>query len=96
MLVTWVSPVASAGGVLLPGDVITQFDGAPIASDGTTPFRTGERIMFSYLISQRFVGDMIKVRMVLPSSRSHRLGVCSSVMWGCSPLPVCCSDSHIC
>ena len=30
-----------------------------VSCDGTVAFRTGERIMFSYLVSQRFVGDKI-------------------------------------
>jgi PDZ domain len=62
VLLTYVDPTASAGGQLQEGDVLAHFDGAPVSSDGTTPFRTGERIMFSYLVSQRFVGDTVKVR----------------------------------
>jgi hypothetical protein len=29
-----------------------SFDGVDIANDGTVPFRSGERISFSYLVSQ--------------------------------------------
>jgi hypothetical protein len=38
--------------VLRPHDVITAFDGVDISNDGTVAFREGERICFSYLISQ--------------------------------------------
>ncbi len=39
-------------------------DGIEIASDGTVPFRTGERIAFSYLISTKFVGDECSMRVL--------------------------------
>ncbi len=34
-------------------DVLLSFDGVDIASDGTVPFRSGERISFSYLVSEQ-------------------------------------------
>ena len=61
VLVTHVAATGSAAGVLRQGDVLMAFGGAPISCDGTTPFRTGERIMFSFLVSQRFVGDRVTV-----------------------------------
>ncbi|KAJ6375588.1 hypothetical protein OIU77_000548 [Salix suchowensis] len=44
-------------------DIILSFDRVDIANDGTVPFRHGERIGFSYLISQKYTGDnaVIKV-----------------------------------
>lgn len=33
-------------------DILLAFDGVAIANDGTVPFRSGERISFSYLVSQ--------------------------------------------
>ncbi|KAG9160520.1 hypothetical protein Leryth_019476 [Lithospermum erythrorhizon] len=58
-----VEPTAPESKVLKPSDVILSFDGVDIANDGTVPFRHGERIGFSYLVSQKFTGDkaMIKV-----------------------------------
>lgn len=36
-----------------------SFDGVDIGSDGTVPFRSGERISFTYLISQKYTGDTV-------------------------------------
>jgi hypothetical protein len=36
-----------------------SFDGVEIGSDGTVPFRSGERISFTYLISQKYTGDEV-------------------------------------
>eukprot|EP00884_Botryococcus_braunii_P000841 jgi/Botrbrau1/10758/Bobra.180_2s0023.1 len=57
VLVRFVAPTFPAAGVLRPGDIIMRFDGVPVASDGTVPFRTGERIAFGYLISQKYTGE---------------------------------------
>ncbi|XP_057416006.1 protease Do-like 9 [Lotus japonicus] len=58
-----IDPTAPESKVLKPSDVILSFDGVNIANDGTVPFRHGERIGFSYLISQKYTGDnaVIKV-----------------------------------
>ncbi|KAJ6888642.1 protease Do-like 9 [Populus alba x Populus x berolinensis] len=58
-----IDPTAPESEVLQPSDIILSFDGVDIANDGTVPFRHGERIGFSYLISQKYTGDnaMIKV-----------------------------------
>lgn len=37
--------------VLKPHDVITAFEGVPIANDGTVAFREGERMSVSHLVS---------------------------------------------
>lgn len=57
VLVRNVNPTSRAAGVLKRDDVVMKFDGVTISCDGTVPFRTGERIAFSYLISQKYVGD---------------------------------------
>jgi len=57
-LVRRVDPTAPAAEVLAAGDVLLAFDGVAIGADGTVPFRDGERIAFSYLTSQKFVGDV--------------------------------------
>ena len=59
VLVARVDPTAPAAAVLRRGDVILAFDGVEVSSDGTVPFRRGERIAFSYLVSQKFVGDSV-------------------------------------
>lgn len=57
VLVRKVAPLSNAASLLKPGDIIMSFDNVQIASDGTVPFRTGERIAFSYLTSQKFTGE---------------------------------------
>ncbi|KAL5725242.1 Protease Do-like 9 [Ranunculus cassubicifolius] len=49
---------------LLPSDTILSFDGVDIANDGTVPFRYGERIGFSYLISQKYTGEEAVVKVL--------------------------------
>ncbi|KAL3642463.1 Protease Do-like 9 [Castilleja foliolosa] len=58
-----IDPTAPEFEVLKPSDVILSFDGVDIANDGTVPFRHGERIGFSYLVTQKYTGDnsVIKV-----------------------------------
>ena len=56
VLVRTLNPTSDAASVLRPDDVITRFDGIDISNDGTVPFRTGERIAFSYLISNKYIG----------------------------------------
>lgn len=74
VLVRDVLPVSHAAGVLQQGDIIMRFDGVQLANDGTVPFRSGERIAFSYLTSQKFVGDMVEV-FVLRDSKEVTVNV---------------------
>lgn len=57
-----IEPTAPESHVLKPSDVILSFDGVNIANDGTVPFRHGERIGFSYLVSQKYTGDRALVK----------------------------------
>ncbi|KAK9925241.1 hypothetical protein M0R45_033570 [Rubus argutus] len=59
-----IEPTSPESLVLKPSDVILSFDGVNIASDGTVPFRHGERIGFSYLVSQKYIGDNALVRVL--------------------------------
>lgn len=59
-----VAPTAASSGILAPDDVITAFDGVPVANDGTVLFRTGERIAFGHLISQKYTGERAAVTVV--------------------------------
>ncbi|KXZ44654.1 hypothetical protein GPECTOR_64g148 [Gonium pectorale] len=61
VLVRGVNPSSAVAGVLRPDDVLLSFDGTPISNDGTVPFRTGERIAFSHLITSKFVGDVARL-----------------------------------
>ncbi|GMG99341.1 hypothetical protein Nepgr_001181 [Nepenthes gracilis] len=59
-----IEPTAPESQVLRPSDVILSFDGVNIANDGTVPFRHGERIGFSYLVSQKYTGDNARVKVL--------------------------------
>ena len=52
-----VEPTSPASEVLSEGDILMSFEGTDIANDGTVPFRSGERISFSYLISQKYTDE---------------------------------------
>ncbi|KAL7191995.1 hypothetical protein ACSBR2_023960 [Camellia fascicularis] len=69
-----VDPTAPESAVLKPSDIILSFDGVDIANDGTVPFRHGERIGFSYLISQKYTGDIATVK-VLRNSEAFEFNV---------------------
>ena len=43
--------------VLQRGDIVLAVNGNRVASDGSVLFRNGERILFSWLFAQLFVGD---------------------------------------
>ncbi|KAK3033550.1 hypothetical protein RJ639_032398 [Escallonia herrerae] len=62
-----VEPTAPESNALKPSDIILSFDGVNIANDGTVPFRHGERIGFSYLVSQKYTGDNALVKVLRDS-----------------------------
>jgi len=64
VLIRSVAPTAAAASVLKADDIVTHFDGVPVANDGTVPFRTGERIAFAFLISKKFAGDTARLRVI--------------------------------
>ncbi|CAN1217663.1 Protease Do-like 10, mitochondrial, partial [Linum perenne] len=53
VLVSKINPLSDAHKILKKDDILLAFDGVPIASDGTVPFRNRERIPFDYLISMK-------------------------------------------
>ncbi|KAK1404455.1 DegP protease 9 [Heracleum sosnowskyi] len=57
-------PTAPDSHLLKQSDVFLSFDGVDIANDGTVPFRDGERIGFSYLVSQKYTGDKALVKIL--------------------------------
>uniref|UniRef100_A0ACD5ZRG7 Uncharacterized protein n=1 Tax=Avena sativa TaxID=4498 RepID=A0ACD5ZRG7_AVESA len=59
-----IEPTASESGCMQPSDIILSFDGIDIANDGTVPFRHGERIGFSYLVSQKYTGEKAHVKLL--------------------------------
>ena len=66
LLVKLVHPTSGAAAAdVRKGDVVTHIDGVQLANDGTVPFQAGGgRISFSYLLSQRYVGDQTTVRVL--------------------------------
>jgi len=52
-------------------DVLMEVDGVPIANDGTFQFRTGERLSFSYLVSRRYVGEEIPLKILREGRPMH-------------------------
>ena len=64
ILIRKINPTSPAFTVLKPDDVLMKFDGVEISSDGTVPFRTGERIAFSHLISQLYIGDEVEIEVL--------------------------------
>jgi hypothetical protein len=63
VLIRRVEPTAPAHAAVGAYDILLSFDGIDISNDGTVPFRSGERISFSYLVSQ--VGDWFDEPFVL-------------------------------
>ncbi|CAL5228784.1 g11976 [Coccomyxa viridis] len=59
-----VEPTSPASAELHEGDILMSFEGTDIANDGTVPFRSGERISFSYLISQKYTDEEAEVRVL--------------------------------
>ncbi|GBG68361.1 hypothetical protein CBR_g2905 [Chara braunii] len=57
VMVRRIEPTSYASNIIQVNDVIMSFDGTPVANDGTVPFRTGERISFGFLVSQKFSGE---------------------------------------
>lgn len=64
VLVRKVQPTSPSYNIMNSGDIIVSFDGVPVASDGTVPFRTGERISFGFLVSQKFSGETAKIEVL--------------------------------
>ena len=56
-----VDATAPAAAVIKSGDVLLAIDGVEIGNDVTIPFRPGERLAFSHLISTKFVGDTVRL-----------------------------------
>lgn len=71
MLIRRVEPTAPLHAVAKQYDILLSFDGVDIANDGTVPFRSGERISFSYLVSQ--VKSGLWMESVCTAALGHKL-----------------------
>merc|ERR1711988_1412194 len=57
VLVSRVVPTSAAAKVVKAGDVLVAFDNEPIGNDGTVRFRKHERVMYTWLVAQKFFGE---------------------------------------
>lgn len=64
VLIRRIEPTLPSCKAISEYDILLKFDGVNIANDGTVPFRCGERINFSYLVSQRYSDDEIEVTLL--------------------------------
>ncbi|KAF6252023.1 trypsin-like cysteine/serine peptidase domain-containing protein [Scenedesmus sp. NREL 46B-D3] len=64
VLIRRVEPTAPAHAAVGAYDILLSFDGIHISNDGTVPFRSGERISFSYLVSQKYTNEEAVLRML--------------------------------
>ena len=64
LLVTNVPPYSPAEGVLEVGDVILSVDDTDVGSDGTFEFRENERLLMSKIISDKQIGDTVKIKVM--------------------------------
>ena len=78
VLVRRVESTCPASAKLRPRDIILRFDGHVVSNDGTVPFRSGERISFSYLISQKFLEDAAELEILRDGEVQRFEVVCSS------------------
>lgn len=61
-VVRLVNPCSVSDGKLQPNDVLMKLDGHEVADDGSVQLRgSGERVMFSHIISLKHIGDPCKV-----------------------------------
>ncbi|CAJ1457956.1 unnamed protein product, partial [Effrenium voratum] len=57
VLINRVLPTSAAAAVLKASDVLLAFDGEIIGNDGTVRFRKHERVLYSWLVAQKFFGE---------------------------------------
>ena len=67
-LLTHVYPLCSAGGLLVPGDVLLSVDGVEVAADGSVPLQ-GIRVPFSHLVDGKQVGEEVRLGVLRGGSR---------------------------
>jgi len=64
VLLCKVRPMTDAAEKLRMHDVILEVDGQPVGNDGTVHFRHRERISFDYILSRKFPGDLVPLRIL--------------------------------
>ncbi|PSC68151.1 protease Do-like 9 [Micractinium conductrix] len=74
VLVRSVAPAADEASVLRPDDILMKIDGIEVGNDGTVPFRHGERVDFKWVVTQKHVGDTVRLS-VMRGSKEQELQV---------------------
>eukprot|EP00798_Chlamydomonas_sp_ICE-L_P019921 gene19921-26625_t len=64
ILINTIQPTAASALVVKKGDVLLEFDGVPIANDGTVHLRLRERIYFSYLVTLKPTGQASHIKLL--------------------------------
>lgn len=64
VLITRVLPFSPASGHLEEGDIILEINDVPVGQDGTFPFRGGERLSLTHLVTMEHVHDNITFKLV--------------------------------
>ncbi len=64
ILVNRIYPGSPAEGVLEQQDIVLSIDNIDIANDGTIEFRKAERTSFGYLVQNKFIDDVIQLRIL--------------------------------
>ncbi|KAK9791362.1 hypothetical protein WJX73_008963 [Symbiochloris irregularis] len=59
-----VDPTVPLAASVREGDILLSFDGIQIGNDGTVPFRSGERLSFTYLVSHKYTHDKATLRLL--------------------------------
>ncbi|MCL7025312.1 hypothetical protein MKW94_027239 [Papaver nudicaule] len=80
--------------ILKPSDVILSFDGVDITNDGTVLFTHGERIAFSYLVSQKYAGENVIVK-VLQNIKTPSYYIVAGFVFTVVSLPFLQSEKNI-
>lgn len=64
VLIRRIEPTLPSCKIISKYDILLKFDGVDIANDGTVPFRCGERINFTYLVSERYSDDEVEITLL--------------------------------
>jgi S1-C subfamily serine protease len=85
LLIKHVDPMSPAAGLVLPGDILTSFDGTKIENDGSVKFRKRELIYYEYLVQQKHVASSanlgilrLGVTMDIPVTLTHIPDMCQT------------------
>ncbi|MCA9401326.1 MAG: trypsin-like peptidase domain-containing protein [Candidatus Omnitrophica bacterium] len=62
VIVSSILPYSPAKDILKEGDVVLEISDVAIGEDGTFPFRKNERLMLAHLVTDKQVGDPLKMR----------------------------------